>query len=269
MAVRESKAPRKKVGLALGSGAARGLAHIGVLEVLEREGIPIDMIAGTSMGAVVGALYAKGYGIEPMKSLVLELTARRLTYFLDPALPKTGLIRGRKIEGTLKSIMADAEFSDLRIPFACVAADIDSGEEVVIKEGLVWEAVRASSSLPVILTVAKWEGRHLVDGGLLNPVPVSIVRAMGADFVIAVNVLSHREVTRTAEPSIFSVIMQTVHISSHRLIQVSLAGADAVIEPEVGHIGYANFHQAEECILEGVRATQALIPEIKSRYSTG
>jgi len=269
MAIGKRKKAGKKVGLALGSGAARGLAHIGVLEVLEKEGIPIDMIAGTSMGALVGALYAKGYGIEPMKKLVLKLTSKRLTYFLDAALPRTGLIRGRKIEDTLKSVMDDAEFSDLKIPFSCVAADIENGEEVVMREGLVWEAVRASSSLPVILAVAKWDDRYLVDGGLVNPVPVSIVRDMGADFVIAVNVLPHREVKATAEPNIFTVIMHTINIPGNRVIQVSLAGADVVVEPDLRHIGYAGFHQAEECIREGARAARGLISEIKKKYSAG
>ena len=127
--------------------------------------------------------------------------------------------------------------------------------------------VRASTSIPVILAAAKWEDRYLVDGSLVNPVPVSIVRAMGAEFVIAVNVVPHREVRRTTEPSIFSVIMQTIYIPVSRVIQTSLDGADIVIEPHVENIGYADFHRAHECILQGVRVTQDAIPEIKKKYS--
>jgi len=180
---------RKKVGLALGGGAARGLAHIGVLEVLEKEGIPIDMIAGTSAGAAIGALYAEGKDTSRIKDLVLDIKWWRLAPLVDLALPKTGFIGGRKVKELLKLMIGDIEFGDLKIPLACVAADIMTGEEVVIKEGSVLEAVRASISIPVVFTVAKWRGRYLVDGGLVNPVPVSVLKRMGADFIIAVNVI--------------------------------------------------------------------------------
>ena len=266
MGVKRGKSSRK-VGLALGSGAARGLAHIGVLKVLEQEGIPVDMIAGTSMGAVVGAFYAYGQSIEAMEKLVIDLGAKRLNFLIEPSFPKTGLFRGRKIDEILKSVIDGAEFSDLKIPFACVATDIDCGEEVVFKEGLVWEAIRASSSLPVVLAVVKHQGRYLVDGALVNPMPVSTVRAMGADFTIAVNVIPHREITGETAPSIFAVIMQTIHISNYGLIRASLGGADIVIEPQVDDIGYADFKHAREGILRGELAAKKAIPEIKRRLS--
>ena len=254
---------KRKIGLALGGGAARGLAHIGVLEVLEREGIPIDMIAGTSIGAFIGALYAQGKGVSQIKELAIELGSKRFSFLADPALPKTGLIRGRRIENTLRSIIGDIEFGDLRTPFACVATDIDSGEEVVIKQGLVWEGVRASASIPVILRVAKWENRYLVDGGLVNPVPASVLRAMGADFIIAVNVMPSRSVRETKEPNIFSVMMQTLYIASYQMVKSSLSGADVVIEPQVGHIAFTDFHRVQECVLQGELAAQESILEIK------
>ncbi len=206
---------KRKVGLALGSGAAKGYAHIGVLTVLGKEGIPIDMIAGTSAGALIGALYAQGRTTNEIKSLIVDLGRKRLALLTDLALPKTGLIRGRKIEDTLRSIMSDIEFGDLKMPFACVATDIVTGEEVVIKQGLVWEGVRASVSIPVILAVARREGRYLVDGVLTNPVPVSVLREMGADFIIAVNAIPDRSKSLkpvSKKPNIFSVIMQTIHI---------------------------------------------------------
>jgi len=254
---------KRKIGLALGGGAARGLAHIGVLEVLEKEGIPIDMIAGTSIGAFIGALYAQGKGVSQIKELAIELGSKRFSFLADPALPKTGLIRGRRIEDTLRSSIGDIEFGDLRTPFACVATDIDSGEEVVIKQGLVWEGVRASASIPVILRVAKWENRYLVDGGLVNLVPVSVLRAMGADFIIAVNVMPSRSVRETKEPNIFSVMMQTLYIASYQMVKSSLSGADIVIEPQVGHIAFTDFHRVQECVLQGELATQESILEIK------
>jgi len=162
---------KRKVGLALGTGAARGLAHIGVLEVLEKEGIPIDMIAGTSVGAVIGALYAQGKDTNQIKKLVMDLNWKRLASLVDLALPKTGFIGGRKINNLMRSVIGDMEFRDLRIPLACVATDIKTGEEVVINHGSVLEGIRASVSVPVIFTVAKWKGRYLVDGCLLYTSP--------------------------------------------------------------------------------------------------
>ena len=147
---------RKKIGLALGGGAARGLAHIGALTVLEKEGITIDLIAGTSAGAIIGSLYAQNKNAAQIKENIIELSKRRLTQFIDPALPKSGLIKGRKFNDLLASyIGSDTKFSDLLIPFACTATDINTGEQVVIDRGLVTEAVRASISLPGIFTVVK------------------------------------------------------------------------------------------------------------------
>ncbi len=256
-----------KVGLALGGGAARCLAHIGVLEVLERAGISIDIIAGTSMGAIVGALYANGRSASEIKALAMEIAPKSLSFFADPVLPKTGLIRGRKIENLLKSIIGDIEFRDLKMPFACVATDVDSGEEVVMKDGSVWKAVRASGSIPVILSVPNWEGRYLVDGGLVNPVPVRLVQEMGADFIIAVSVAPFGSIRKARAPNILEVIMQILNIASHQIVTYSLSGADIVIEPQVGNIGFLDFHRARECILQGELATQDLVSAIKKRYA--
>jgi len=259
---------KRKVGLALGTGAARGLAHIGVLEVLEKEGIPIDMIAGTSTGAAIGALYAQGKDASMIKDLALDLNWKRLAFLVDLALPRTGFIGGRKIKDLLRSIIGDIEFGDLRIPFACVAADIMTGEEVVISHGSVLDGIRASISIPVIFTVVKWKGRYLVDGGLVNPVPVSVLRQMGADFIIAVNVIPAvrdraQRVEKIKEPHIISVIMQSLYIASYSTVRSSLEGADIVIEPQMADITYGDFSRAEECILQGALATQGSIPEIK------
>ncbi len=262
-----SSASPKKVGLALGSGAARGLAHIGVIKALEEEGIPIDMIAGTSVGALVGALYAQGKDINQIIDLAKELASKKFSFLFDPAVPKTGLIRGRRIEAKLKAVFGDTEFSDLRMPFACVATDIDNGEEVVINEGRVREGLRASSSLPVLLSLVKRDGKYLADGGLVNPVPVSVLRTMGADLIIAVNVLLYKNVLRVREHNIFSIIMQTMHISSYRLVRPSLEGADVVIQPLVEHIAFADFHRVQECVQLGETATQEVLPEIKKRFS--
>ena len=260
---------RMKVGLALGSGAARGLAHIGVLAVLEKEGIPIDMIAGTSAGAAIGAIYASGVNTGRMKEQVLEAGWKRIAPLIDPSLPKTGLIKGKKIKDLLSSYVGgNIKFSDLKIPFACVATDIDTGEQVVIERGSVPDALRASISIPAIFTLVKREGRYLVDGGLVNPVPVSVVRRMGADFIIAVNVMPDvidRVEKIRREPNIFQIIIQSIYIATYSLIRTSMEGADVIIEPEVAHIGASEFLKAPELISWGEKAAQMAIPEIKRK----
>ena len=273
---RSAKLPKRKIGLALGSGAARGLAHIGVLSVLEKEGIPIDMITGTSIGALIGALYAQGKNADQIKDLVIELGSKRFSLLADPALPKTGLIKGQKVKNVLKSVIGNIDFKDLKLPFACVATDINSGEEVVIRQGLVWEGVMASGSIPVILPVFKWQGRYLVDGSSVTPVPVSLLKRMGADFIIAVNVipdvdsrveLANEGHTEAKAPNIFSVIMQIINIPIYRVVEYSLSGADVVIEPQVASIGHFDFHRTQECILQGELATQASVLEIKRQLN--
>lgn len=258
---------RKKIGLALGSGAARGLAHVGVLAVLQKEGIPIDMIAGTSAGAIAGALYAHSADTEQMIKQAAELGWKKIAPLIDPSLPKTGLMKGKKIKNLLASyIGGNIKFSDLKIPFACVATDIDTGEEVVIDRGSVPEAIRASISVPAIFTVVKRGDRYLVDGGLVNPVPVSVVKRMGADFIIAVNVMpevTDRTEKMNKEPNIFQIIMQSIYITTYSLVQSSVEDADTVIEPDVANIGAGDFQKAQELILRGEQAAQSAIPEIK------
>ncbi|MDD4858640.1 MAG: patatin-like phospholipase family protein [Dehalococcoidales bacterium] len=267
---------RKKVGLALGSGAAKGMAHIGVLEVFQKEGIPIDFIAGTSIGAAIGAIYAHSQDATALKMRVLELTPSKLARLIDPAMPKSGFLKGRKIKDLLASFLDGAvRFGDLAIPFACVAADIDTGEEVIFERGSLLEAVRASISIPAVFTVAKARGRNLVDGQLVDPVPVDVVRKMGAEFVIAVNVIPDMH-TRVAaadgspgekqqEPRLMYVMMQSLYIATYKLARTAMEGADVIIEPPVAGIGSGDFHRAEECILQGELAAEDAVIEIKRR----
>ncbi len=260
---------RKKIGLALSGGAARGLAHIGVLEVLRKEGIPIDMIAGTSAGAVAGAVYAWNQDITRMKKEVLAVNWLKIAPLIDLSLFKGGLIKGKKIKGLLASYVGgNTKFSDLKIPFACVASDIETGEEVVIDRGSVPDALRASISIPGIFAVVKHEGRYLVDGGLTTPVPVEVVKQMGADFIIAVNVtpdVSNRVRKIRKEPSIFHVIMQSIYITTYAMAQYNLEDADIVIEPDLSYIGTGDFQKARELISRGKQAARNAIPEIKRK----
>jgi NTE family protein len=180
-----------KIGLALGGGAARGLSHIGVLKVLDEQGIYPDVIAGTSIGAMVGALYAYGYKASEIEQLVLGMDWKKLVYLADITMSFNSLFKGKRVISLLKSILGDLTFSQLKCDFACVATDIINGEQVVLHNGSLVEAVRASISLPGIFTPVEVEGRYLVDGGLVNTVPVSVCRQMGAGYVIGVNVIPH------------------------------------------------------------------------------
>ena len=179
----------KKIGLALGSGSARGWAHIGVIQALSEAGINIDYIAGTSIGALVGAVFASGK-IDALAEVVLQFDWKKIINFFDVVLPKSGLIDGKKISDFVRSLVDGVNIEELSIPFCAVSTDIGTGREVAINSGDIIEAVRASISVPGIFTPFKKNNTVLVDGGLVNPVPVSAVRNMGADFVIAVD-LNH------------------------------------------------------------------------------
>ncbi len=264
---------RPLIGLALGGGAARGLAHVGVLKVLQREKIPIDIVSGTSAGALIGALYAHSRDAEYVTDLVLSVDRRQLTGLVDLTLPRSGLIEGKKVQRLLeKFIGKDSTFSQLQIPLSVVAADIVTGEQIVISEGLVAEAVRASISIPAVFTVVKWKGRLLVDGGLVNPVPVDVAHNMGADFIIAVNVIPtlpqltqynpEPDKTNHKEPGIFHILMQSYYMGANTRIKASMKGADVAINCPMAHIGPTEFHRAAEGIRVGEVATQEAIPEI-------
>jgi NTE family protein len=270
---------RKKVGLALSGGAARGLAHVGVISVLHKEGIPIDMIAGTSAGAIMGAVYARHRDTDIMKTYALDPGWKKRVPMIDPSFPKTGFIKGKKIENLLASFLGGhIDFKDLQIPFACVATDIHTGEEIVIDRGSVTKAIRASISIPGIFTLKKHEGRYLVDGGLTAPVPVEVVRQMGADFVIAVNVnpdVVDRQSIKTSSkkpdkaPNIFQVLIQSIYITTYSLAKTNLESADIVIEPDIADISASEFIRTPELIDLGESAASAVLPEIKRRLSGG
>lgn len=181
---------RPKIGLALGSGSARGLAHVGVIRAIADAGIQIDCIAGTSMGALIGAVHAAGK-LDELETFFLDFDWKKTASFFDIVLPRSGLLDGAKVSELVRSHIHADDMEALPIAFAAVASDLVSGEEVVLRTGDIIEAVRASISVPGIFTPVRRNGQILVDGGLTNPVPTSAVRAMGAGFVIAVD-LNHQ-----------------------------------------------------------------------------
>lgn len=181
---------RPRIGLALGSGSARGLAHVGVIRAIEDVGIKIDYIAGTSMGALIGAVHAAGK-LGELETTFLGFDWKKTASFFDVVLPRSGLLDGAKVSALVRSHIHADDIEALPITFAAVASDLTSGKEVVIRTGDIIEAVRASISVPGIFTPVRRNGQLLVDGGLTNPVPTSAVRVMGADFIIAVD-LNHQ-----------------------------------------------------------------------------
>jgi NTE family protein len=269
---------RKKIGIALGGGAARGIAHIGVLEVLEKEGISIDVVAGTSAGAVVGVLYASGMSPVKMKEMVNGFDWNKRCNLMDFSLPKAGLIPGNRLMKEIEELMGgDLNFDELKKPFGCVACDLMTGEEVIMTTGSAAEAVRASIAMPIIFQPIKYNGRYLFDGGLVNQVPVSLVKAMGADYVIAVNVgprFTPKIQTRAGElmdagkenrpPNIINIILKLVEIANSSQIAASLNTADIAIEPNMANIGPADFQKDKLAILQGEMAASDAVFQIKS-----
>lgn len=257
----EGQPPRQRVGLALGGGAARGIAHIGVLEVLEENDIPIDCIAGTSAGAIAGGLYAAGVTPGRMRELVSGISWFEIARI---ALPKLGLLNFARISDWIEEILEGQPqtFEELRLPFAAVTADIVSGELVAICEGRLSDALRASSSVPGIFEPHRYRQRLLVDGGILNNLPVSITKRLGADYVIAVNLLPAGQVAQKEPTNVAELVVTTIYMlmrSTHN----EGPTADAIIRPEVSHISLVDLSPVDELLQAGRDAAEALVPQIK------
>lgn len=211
---------RKSVGLVLGSGASRGWAHIGVIRALEEANITIDYIAGSSVGAYVGAIYSSG-SLGSLETFLLEMDGKKIFSYFDVVFPKFGLLNGSKRVQELFSMHTDAEtFSDLYIPIMMVATDLERGKKVILKSGSIFEALRATMSYPGLFEPVRMGGRWLVDGGIVDPVPVGLARAMGAEVVIAVD-LNSRIVSRSKA---YGSVMEEEGVNSIELETSPTAG---------------------------------------------
>lgn len=259
-----------KVGIALGSGASRGWAHVGVLRALEAEGIRPEIVSGTSIGAVVGAAYAAG-SLDELERWVKGLDRRHVASYLDLGL-RGGLLRARKVFEAMAARIADRPVETLPRAFAAVATDLATGNEVWLRSGSLYDALRASVALPGLVSPVHLDGHWLVDGGLVNPVPVSVCRALGADTVIAVDLnttLIGRRLaregsesrTRDAIPSILDVVANSINIMQIRVTRSRMAGdpPDLLITPRLPDFGILDFDRAAEAVEEGRSAvTRAL-----------
>jgi NTE family protein len=251
-----------KVALVLGAGAAKGFAHIGVLKVLEADGVPIHMIVGTSAGSFVGSLYAYGYDAYRLQMLSFSVERGDIADF---TVPDNGFIKGDKIEEYLNKAVRNTPLERMRIPFYAVATDIREGREFVFGRGDAGKAVRASCAIPGIFRPVRIGDRIYVDGGVVSPVAVDAARKLGADVVVAVDVSA--DAGGPAPETTIETILVSVGIMYAKLAASQLTRADIVIRPKVGHIGSADFTRRHEAILEGEKAAQAALPRIRSLLS--
>jgi len=280
---------KHKNALVLGGGAARGFAHVGVVRALEEVGFKPDLVVGCSMGALVGAFYADGVRSHIMRGItrMVSGTKKKASEFIPAKLSSSALFDASKIEEFLVDFFGQRKIGDLQAPFACVAVDIVEGEELIFDSGLVAPAVRASISIPGVFPPLKRGKMILVDGGLLDPVPVRIARDMGAERVLAVNVISRRkhelrrvtlkkplgverkmkllaeivnEIERLREFNIFRLTEKAVLTMEAAIVEESLTGQgapDLVIDVPVEDIGYMEFHRAEEAAQRGYEAMKS------------
>ncbi|QBJ77794.1 patatin-like phospholipase family protein [Aquitalea sp. USM4] len=255
------KTPVKpRVALALGGGAAKGFAHIGVIKVLEANGIVPDIITGTSAGSVVGSLYASGLNGMQLQAKAMQLDESELT---DWTLSTKGFLKGEKLENYINTQLGNRPIEKLPRKLGIVATELDSGQKVVFRMGNTGQAVRASASIPNVFLPVVIAGKRYVDGGLVSPVPVSAAREMGADFVIAVDISAKPKPGKAT--GLFSMLDQSFNIMSGPTLAAELKQADVVVRPNVLNIGSADFEARHQAILEGEKAAQQLIPLIRSR----
>jgi len=253
-------ARKPKVALVLGAGSARGLAHIGVLQVLLENQIPFDLIVGSSMGAMVGTIYACGADIYMLDKMMEYMNTRIL---FDVGVPRLGFIAGNRVSEFLDLLTKKKSFAELSIPVAVVATDLIAGQRVVITEGQVAEAVRASISLPGIFAPMLKDDMVLVDGAVSDRLPIQVAHQLGADLVLAVDV-TFGPGKKTAINNTMDVILASLDIMSKHHFDSVLTGADILIQPEVGHISPKEFDRSREAVDLGRKATEAKIAEIKN-----
>lgn len=259
-APRVAKLPR--VGLALGGGAARGFAHIGVIQVLEEAGIAVDLVAGTSAGSLVAALYASGKGGVELAALAEKMDESAIT---DWAFPGRGLIRGEALAKYVRDHTGGRSMEQMRLPLGIVATDLDSGQAMLFQRGDTGVAVRASSAVPALFQPVKIGLREYVDGGLVSPVPVRFARQMGAELVIAVDISSPPDGNRTGDP--MRMLLQTFSIMGRSINNFELRDADVILRPVLTTVSSADFNARKRSIQAGRDAALGQLPQLKALIS--
>ncbi len=258
----ENKKP--VIALVLGAGSARGLAHIGVIQVLQEEGIPIDYIVGSSMGAMVGAVYSSGANIYMFDKLMENMNTNLM---VDVQVPRFGFVAGKRINSFLQLVTKHKNFDELDPPLLVVATDLISGERIVFEDGPVAEAVRASVSVPGVLTPVRKDGMVLVDGAVIDRLPVEVAQSRGADIIIAVDVTfgPDRKITIN---NTMDVIMTALDIMQKHHFDTIGPQADILIQPAVGQYASRDFDSSRDIVDIGRRATLEKVAEIKERIAS-
>jgi NTE family protein len=253
-----------RIGLALGGGAARGFAHIGVIKALEAQGIVPDIVVGTSAGSVVGAMYAAGNNGFKLNRMALEMDEAAISDWAIPLFAKSsGVLKGEAIQRYVNRAVRNVPIEKFPVAFGAVATDLNSGKPILFQRGNAGMAVRASSSVPGVFQPVKIGDRSYVDGGLVAPVPVRYAREMGADFVIAVNISADPD----AQPatSNLDVVLQTFSIMGQTINRLEMKDADVVITPSLGAMKGNDFNGRNLAILAGEQATAAVLPELRAK----
>lgn len=254
-----------KIGLALGGGGAKGLAHVGVLQVLAAENYPITYLAGTSIGALVGGLYALDGGIQLVNKLAAELDRKTLLSLWQTSISSKGIIGTKKTLQYIEQFTAGALVEDCVIPFTAVATDSNNGQVCRINQGSLAEAILASMAIPMLVTPVELQGRHLIDGGVSEPVPVPTVRAMGADQVIAVNLdgsyFPEESTNKKMNP--FQYTKNTYNILKYYLSKYLVEEADLLLEPNVGDPGLLEFGN-DRLIAAGHLCAESALPKLRA-----
>ncbi len=250
----------------------KGIAHIGVLKVLEKNNIPIDYIAGASAGALIGSYYALNTETDGMEKIALKTTKRELLTLIDPSNPKRALIKGNKIKNFIKNLLNDRDFKDVKIPLTVVVTDLEKGRELHIKKGNLADAIRASIGIPGIFYPARLDDKWLVDGGLINATPVDVIREMGADLVIAVDLTMSSE-ARFKDPTIVETLLRSFDIIRTELTKMKIQSVRdlVLIQPTIHNkdgIDSLRFYEAKRFIKAGEEATEKVIPEIKKKLES-
>lgn len=255
--------PEPKVALVLGGGAARGFAHIGVIRVLEQEKIPVDLVVGTSVGSLIGALYASQRSSFELEWSAFQLKQEDLFDFrVFGAVLGMGLARGELLEAFVKAKVKQERIEELMIPFAAVATDLNWGGRIVIDKGSVAKAVHASCAIPGVFEPVMHEGKLLVDGGVVDAIPIEVARAKGADVVVAVDV--SEDLGNVNIKNMLDVMLQSTNIMAAVNVASRKAGADVIVQPKVGGVGMLDFGQKKVCMDAGIEAARAAVPRIRA-----
>jgi NTE family protein len=279
---------KSSIGVALGGGAAFGIAHLGVLRVLEQNGVPVDLVAGCSQGSIIGVGYAAGVSTEEMISIARDL-GRKRNFFkaMDFTITRPGILAGNRIMEIFSPLLGEKKtFEDLVVPCRTIATDIESGERVAIGTGRLDSAFRASSAVPMVISPLRWGERALVDGGVSDPVPAETVTQMGADLCIAVNVVpplkrgietvmsrAYRQLNRLNPlsylgesqelPNLFDIVMNSMQILQYELGNFKAISADILINPDLTDFTWIEYYRAEELIQRGIEAAEKAMPAIR------